>query len=566
LVADGVDVTPDVDELEYAARATNFTATTARVKRIYSHPGSMPMTTANLRTRTTTMTAFLATTLVAGAAQAQDPAPAPAADASVTATTPAVDVTATPAAAEPAAAPAAAPVAASGTEQTPWIKRHRPVRNSWEVGIYGGAFLPSKVHEFYRPNLDDPPGFGHQTLKAGFDIGLRGGYYPLSFLGIELEGGLMFNKVADGTRATMYTFRPVVLFQLPYRIAPFIRADFGLLGISSGSLGKDMDPTLGVGGGVKFYLTRRLLLRLDIVDNVATAVGVGNSRSNNLEVLLGLGLRFGTTSAPPKPLVDTDQDGLYDPGQVGVAPADEDACPTQPGPRENRGCPLIDSDGDGMYDPGQGGVAPEDTDACPQEPGPRENKGCPLIDTDKDTLFDPGQPVAATEIDACPNEPGPRELQGCPDRDQDRIIDKIDQCPDQPENYNQFEDANGCPDVRPPDIDKMDGVIKGIYFDVDKDSIKPRSKPVLDRAVAVLKKHPSTRWNIQGHTDSDGTREHNVDLSQRRAESVRKYLVDHGIDSSRLVPQGFGPDAPIDTNATAKGKARNRRIEFRLLD
>ena len=528
---------------------------------MYIHPGSMPMTTANPRTRTTTLTALLATALTAGAAQAQDPAapgpaPAPAADVSVAATT---------SAPAPAAEPAPAP--ASGQEQTPWIKRHRPVRNSWEVGIYGGAFLPSKVHEFYRPNLEDAPGFGHQTLKPGFDIGLRAGYYPLSFLGLELEGGLMFNKIADGTRATMYTFRPVVLFQLPYRIAPFIRADFGLLGISSKSLGKDMDPTLGVGGGVKFYLTRRLLLRVDIVDNIATAVGVGNDRSNNLEVLLGLGLRFGKKAKDPtKPLIDTDQDGLYDPGQVGVAPADEDACPTQPGPRANKGCPLIDTDGDGLYDPDQGGVTPEDTDACPLEPGPRENRGCPLIDTDKDTLFDPGQPVAATEIDACPNEPGPRELQGCPDRDQDRIIDKIDECPDQPETYNQFEDANGCPDERPKEIEKMSGVIRGIYFDVDKDSIKPRSKPVLDRAVAVLKEHPSTRWNIQGHTDSDGSREHNVDLSQRRAESVRKYLVDHGIDGSRLVSQGFGPDAPIDTNATAKGKAKNRRIEFRLMD
>jgi OOP family OmpA-OmpF porin len=545
------------------------------------------MTTVHPRNRTTTLTALLSTALVAGAAQAQGPA----ADASVTAAAPA-DPAAAPAPVDPAAAPvdpaaapvdpAAAPVdpaaepapvavaepaPAARDEQTPWIKRYRPVRNSWEVGIYAGAFIPSKVHEFYRPNLADPPGFGHQTIKPGFDIGLRGGYYPLSFLGIELEGGLMLNKVADGTRATMYTFRPVVLFQLPYRIAPFIRADFGLLGISSGTLGKDMDPTLGVGGGVKFYLTQRLLLRLDVVDNVATAVGVGNSRSNNLEVLLGLGLRFGKKAKEQaKPLVDTDQDGLYDPGQVGVAPADEDACPTQPGPRENRGCPLIDTDGDGLYDPGQGGVPPENVDACPQEPGPRENQGCPLIDSDGDTLYDPGQPVPATEVDDCPKEPGPRELQGCPDTDKDGIIDKLDKCPDQPETRNQYEDEDGCPDELPKAVQKMSGVIEGIYFEVDKDAIKPRSKPVLDRAVKVLKEFPTTKWIIQGHTDSDGTREHNVDLSHRRAESVRKYLITNGIDGARLVPQGFGPDAPIDTNATPKGKAKNRRIEFRLMD
>ncbi len=542
------------------------------------------MTTANIRTRTTTLTAFLSTALAVGAAQAQEPAPA--VDASVTATAPApaVDASATataPAPADPAAAPApvdaaapapvaeptpaAAPVASR--EQTPWIKRYRPVRNSWELGIYGGAFIPSKVHEFYRPNLDNPPGFGHQTLKPGFDLGLRVGYYPASFLGLELEGGLMFNKVADGTRATMYTFRPVVLFQLPYRIAPFVRADFGVLGISSGALGKDADPTLGIGGGVKFYLTQRVLLRLDVVDNIATAVGVGNNRSNNLEVLLGIGLRFGKKAKEqPKPLVDTDQDGLYDPGQVGVAPADEDACPTQPGPRENRGCPLIDTDGDGLFDPGQAGVPPENVDACPQEPGPRENQGCPLIDSDGDTLYDPGQPVPATEVDDCPKEPGPRELQGCPDTDKDGIIDKLDKCPEQPETRNQYEDADGCPDELPKAVQKISGVIEGIYFEVDKDTIKPRSKPVLERAVKVLKEFPTTKWIIQGHTDSDGTREHNVDLSHRRAESVRKYLITNGIDGARLVPQGFGPDAPIDTNATPKGKAKNRRIEFRLMD
>jgi len=118
----------------------------------------------------------------------------------------------------------------------------------------------------------------------------------------------------------------------------------------------------------------------------------------------------------------------------------------------------------------------------------------------------------------------------------------------------------------PDAVKKISGVIQGIYFDVDKDTIKPRSKAVLDKAVSVLKEFPGTRWNIQGHTDSDGSRDHNVDLSQRRAEAVRTYLVDHGIDSGRLVPQGFGPDEPIDTNATSAGKAKNRRIEFRLID
>ena len=507
-----------------------------------------------------TLGALLATTLGTGVAHAQAPAAAPAAEPAAAATEPTATATFTTTA-EPT-------VATSGEAQTPWIQRYRPTRNSWELGIYGGIFLPSKNHEFYAPKLELPD-YGHQPLaKVGGDIGLRAGYYPASFLGIELEGGLIPIKVADGSRATMYALRPVLLFQLPYRVAPFLRAGIGMLGISSSALGKDIDPSFNIGGGVKFYINQRAALRLDIVDNIATAVGVGNARSNNLEVLLGVSLRLGKRQdpAPSRALIDSDLDGLYDPGQRGVIPADEDACPQQPGPRENRGCPWIDSDGDGFYDPGQGGVPAESVDACPQQPGPRETQGCPLIDSDGDTLYDPGQPVPAAEVDLCPAEPGPRELQGCPDRDKDRIPDRLDKCPDVPETVNQIDDADGCPDERPKAVEKMSGVIAGIYFDVDKDTIKPRSRVTLDRAVKVLTDFPTTRWKIGGHTDSDGAREHNIDLSNPRAASVRQYLIDRGIDGARLESQGFGPDEPIDTNATKKGKARNRRIEFQLID
>ncbi len=506
-----------------------------------------------------TLTVLLSATVgatSATAAPAAAPAPAP------------VEAPAAPVASDPGAPPATDP-APTTARPTPWIERYRPTRNSWELGIYGGVFLPSPKHEFYAPDINIS-GYGHQPLaRAGADLGLRGGYYPLSFLGIELEAGVMPIKVADGSRATMYTFRPVILAQLPYRIAPFLRAGIGMLGMSSAALGKDIDPSFNIGGGVKFYINRLLALRLDIVDNVATAYGVGRDRSNNLEILLGLSLRLGKQKpkqepAPQRSLIDSDLDGLYDPGQVGVAPADEDACPQQPGPRENRGCPWLDSDGDGMYDPGQGGVPAADVDACPQQPGPRENVGCPLLDSDGDTLLDPGQPVAAAKIDACPKEPGPVALQGCPDSDNDKIPNRFDKCPTEPETVNQYQDADGCADEVPKAVEQISGVLEGIYFDVDKDTIKPKSKATLDRALEVLNQFNTTRWRIAGHTDSDGNREHNLDLSLRRAGAVRQYLIDRGIDGSRLTAQGYGPDEPIDSNETKKGKARNRRIEFKL--
>ena len=188
-----------------------------------------------------------------------------------------------------------------------------------------------------------------------------------------------------------------------------------------------------------------------------------------------------------------------------------------------------------------------------------------LVDTDLDTLYDPGQPVPAAEIDACPKEPGPRELQGCPDRDKDTIQDRFDKCPDQPEVFNQIDDKDGCPDEIPPPVAVFDGIVRGIYFDLDKDTIKPRSRPVLDRAVQVFTDFPAIRTEISGHTDSTGSVAHNRDLSRRRAESVKRYLVEHGIDAARIETRGAGPDEPVDSNRTPAGRARNRRIEFNLI-
>jgi len=464
---------------------------------------------------------------------------------------------------QPAATPPASEPAASSTEeQEPWIRRYRPERNQVELGIYGGLFFPSVEHELYDPMV------AHQPYSAvAPDVGLRVGYYPMRFLGIELEGGVMPTKVTDGSSALIYTFRPVLLAQLPYRFAPFARVGFGLLGASSDALGTDLDPSLNIGGGLKFYVNRWLALRVDIVDNVATRLGVGNGRSHNLEALFGLSFVLNRKKPVKRSLVDSDGDGLYDPGQPGVLDSEADQCPSQPGPRENRGCPLIDSDGDKLYDPGQGGVPADQVDSCPNEPGPALNLGCPLRDSDGDTLYDPGQPaVAEADTDQCPDQPGPRQNRGCPwpDTDGDGIIDIQDKCPNDPETANGYLDQDGCPDEVPKQIEKFTGVIKGIYFDVDKDTIKSRSIPVLGRAVKVLKDFPTIRVEISGHTDNDGSHDHNVDLSQRRAESVKAYLVSKGIDASRLTTKGLGPDQPIESNDTRKGKAKNRRIEFRL--
>ena len=102
----------------------------------------------------------------------------------------------------------------------------------------------------------------------------------------------------------------------------------------------------------------------------------------------------------------------------------------------------------------------------------------------------------------------------------------------------------------------------GINFDYDSDVIRVESKPTLDKIAAMLKSEQDMQLIIEGHTDSDGTAEHNQVLSQKRAESVKSYLVNAGISSSRLFTEGYGESTPVAPNTTATGKAQNRRVEL----
>jgi outer membrane protein OmpA-like peptidoglycan-associated protein len=423
-----------------------------------------------------------------------------------------------------------------------WIKRYRPTAHQMELGIYGGIMLPNTEHELYAPDPATGGANWASYKKVAPDIGLRFGYYPLPFLGVEVEGGVMPTKLRDGSESALLgAFRGYGVLQLPYRIAPFALIGYGIMGTTGSTrLGKDVDPALHFGGGVKFYINRLFALRLDVRDNVGAQHLIDAGRAHTVEVLLGLSILLNRKKPTPKLDVDTDGDGFLDRVDKcvdvkGVAP---DGCPLPAeGPK--------DSDGDGFFD---------DVDACVDVPGTAPD-GCP--DSDGDGFKD--------AVDKCPQVPGIAP-DGCPppDKDGDGIIDANDKCIDVPENKNNYQDADGCPDEVPKAVAKFSGVIKGIYFDVDKDTIKASSKTTLNNAVKVLKEFPDVNVEVSGHTDTDGDRDHNVDLSRRRAEAVKKYLVDAGIDEKRLSTRGAGPDEPIADNKTKAGKALNRRIEFKL--
>lgn len=109
--------------------------------------------------------------------------------------------------------------------------------------------------------------------------------------------------------------------------------------------------------------------------------------------------------------------------------------------------------------------------------------------------------------------------------------------------------------------------LEGIEFEFGKAVIKPESSPVLDEAAAILTNHPEIEVEIQGHTDSIGGDEANLKLSQKRAESVREYLIDvHMIEPVRMIPIGYGKKQPIADNATEAGRAKNRRVDFLILE
>ncbi len=108
-------------------------------------------------------------------------------------------------------------------------------------------------------------------------------------------------------------------------------------------------------------------------------------------------------------------------------------------------------------------------------------------------------------------------------------------------------------------------VLYGIYFDSDSATLKPESQATLDEVLAVLKAKPALRLQVGGHTDATNTDAHNLQLSQRRAEAVVKWLVEHGVAAGRLTAKGFGKAQPVADNATGAGRALNRRVEVTAL-
>ncbi|MFZ4474609.1 MAG: thrombospondin type 3 repeat-containing protein [Saprospiraceae bacterium] len=233
--------------------------------------------------------------------------------------------------------------------------------------------------------------------------------------------------------------------------------------------------------------------------------------------------------------VDTDKDGVMD---------SKDKCPDVAGTLANNGCPEeVDTDKDGVVD---------SKDKCPTVAGAAENNGCPVVkDSDNDGVSD--------ENDPCPMIAG--KFNGCPDTDGDGINDKLDKCP----NTAGPASNSGCPEVKAETKERLAFATKAVQFETAKATLKSASYGVLDTVITILRQYPDYKLAISGYTDTVGSEESNIKLSQNRAKACYDYIVFRGIKAERLRFAGFGPARPIKSNDNAEGREMNRRVEFELL-
>jgi OmpA-OmpF porin, OOP family len=455
----------------------------------------------------------------------------------------------------------------------------------WSIGLHGGSsqFNGDYSNDFYRTKM---PFYGFGGLSVSRYLGT---HIDINFL--ATKGRIGFNSDSgrystDITTATLNVRFNILGPASPVRPYLFVGGGAMLFDKNLDITGKKTDyiaPSFG--GGVNFKLGPSVMLNVQetfFYSNEDKRDGIiAGSNDAYLLHMVGLSFNFGKKK-------DADKDGVADRNDkcpntpVGVAvdkngcPLDrdndavadfEDACPDVAGVAMLKGCP--DRDGDGITDA---------DDRCPEVAGTATMRGCP--DGDGDGVADVDDKCPGTlagyktdttgctldndkdgvmnEDDACPDKAGPVALKGCPDTDGDGVADNEDRCP----NAKGPLTNKGCPVITKEDERKITQIASKIFFETNSDKLKTASLAQLDELTTILGRYETALLTIDGYTDSKGTDEYNMALSQKRTESVKTYLMGKGIMESRLTANGYGETKPIADNNTVAGRSRNRRVEL----
>jgi len=334
---------------------------------------------------------------------------------------------------------------------------------------------------------------------------------------------------------------------LPYLFAGFGVSKFSTDAENEGLLPSKETSRTALGGiGVNYNLNDKLAI------NVSTSyrVDIEGDGFNHLQHIVGLSYSFGAG--------DADKDGVSD---------EKDECPDVPGLKEFNGCP--DSDGDGI---------PDNKDRCPEEAGTEALQGCP--DGDGDGIADID--------DICPDIAGMAEMNGCPDTDGDGVSDNEDKCPQIVgdvanggcpwadtdgdgvlDNIDACKDQkgtttnNGCPELSKEILATLNKFGLRINFAANSDKILgKKTQNILYQIKDLLEENPQGILIVEGYASSDGDDAYNIELSIKRAQAVKAYLVKIGVLKERLEVRGFGEAEPISDNESQEGRAENRRVQF----
>lgn len=439
------------------------------------------------------------------------------------------------------------------------------------------------------------PRFGvylSQNLSPSFDLEQRIQLFTVDY---RPQNGTDFTaKFASINFNLRYNFANGYILKKESKINPFLIAGIGGINFSSTKLASaDNAINLQTGGGLLYNLNDVVGIELSSMVNwVQNDIWVGyggTDNFNDIALVHSLGLVFSLQKS-----VDTDGDGVKDKDDVepntplGVAvdkqgkaldvdgdfiPDYLDKCKTEAGTTKTNGCP--DKDNDGIIDA---------EDKCPAVPGLARFQGCP--DSDGDGIDDAN--------DKCPNIKGLDIFKGCPDTDGDGVDDANDKCSDTEKGIKVdlkgcaldtdgdgiIDSKDKCPNVKgdvafegcpapkkviKEDVKKrLEFAARSILFESSKSTIRPKSYPMLNEVVTILKEYTDYSLRMLGHTDNSGNSESNLILSQARVDEVRQYLISKGIAESRLEAIGFGSQRQITTNDTPAGRTENRRVEMEL--